>query len=319
MKVIYDGSYEEKTIRVLMGEFMPELLNSDDRLYYLDADLMNCINTMEWAMEHGEKAQNCGIAEANMAGIAAGMASVGFKPIIHSFGPFASRRMFDQVFLSAAYAKNPITVLGSDPGVAAEYNGGTHMPFEDMSLYRAIPESTVIDVTDSVMLKDVLKQTADIPGVKYIRMDRKACVKMYEEGSHFEIGKAIEIKEGADVAIFACGMMVAESLKAAKELEKEGINAAVIDVFTVKPLDEEMVLKYAEKCGCIVTAENHSRIGGLYSAVAELLSAKKPTPIEWVAVDDRFGQVGPMDFLQQQYNLTSDDIVKKAKLAVARK
>lgn len=319
MKIVYDGSLEEKTIRVFMGEFMPELLQSDSRLYYLDADLMNCINTLEWATEHPEKAENCGIAEANMMGIAAGMASEGFRPIVHSFGPFASRRAFDQVFLSAAYSQNPITVIGSDPGVTAEYNGGTHMPFEDMSLYRAIPGATVIDITDIAMLKDVLKQCADIPGVKYLRVDRKAPVKIYEDDSHFEYGKAIEIKEGTDVAIFACGMMVAEAIKASEILAKENISAAVIDAFTVKPIDKDAVLKAAKKCGAIVTAENHNRIGGLFSAVSELLAVEYPIPVDWVAVDDKFGQVGPMDYLQEQYNLTVDEIVRKVKAVIKRK
>lgn len=319
MKIAYDGSLDDKTIRVLMGEFLPELLESDPRLFYLDADLMNCINMLEWSAEHHEKAENCGICEANMMGIAAGMASEGFRPIVHSFGPFASRRAFDQVFLSAAYSQNPITVIGSDPGVTAEYNGGTHMPFEDMSLYRAIPGSTVIDVTDSAMLKDVLKKCADIPGVKYLRVDRKAPVKVYQDGSEFEYGKAIKIKEGSDVAIIACGMMVSQAIKAAEILEKENISASVIDIFTVKPLDEESVLNEAKKCNAIVTAENHNRIGGLYSAVSEFLSATCPTPIEWVAVDDKFGQVGPMPYLQKQYHITVEDIVEKAKAAIARK
>ncbi len=319
MRIVYDGSPEAKTIRVFLGEFLPQLLESDSRLFYLDADLMNCINMLEWSSEHHDKAENCGIAEANMMGIAAGMAAEGFCPIVHSFGPFASRRAFDQVFLSAAYSQNPITVIGSDPGVTAEYNGGTHMPFEDMSLYRAIPGSTVIDITDIAMLTDVLKKCADIPGVKYLRVDRKAPVKIYEDGSSFEYGKAIEAKTGNDVAIFACGMMVSEALKAAEILEKENISASVTDVFTVKPLDGEAVLNAAKTCKAIVTAENHSRIGGLYSAVSELLSAKCPTPIEWVAVDDRFGQVGPMDYLQEQYRLTADEIVRKAKAVIARK
>jgi len=319
MSIIYDGSLEEKTIRVFLGEFLPQLLMEDDRLFYLDADLMSCINTDRWAAEHPEKASNCGIAEANMIGIAAGMALEGFRPIVHSFGPFVSRRAFDQVFLSAAYAKNPITVIGSDPGVSAEYNGGTHMPFEDMSLYRAIPEATVIDITDSVMLSAVLRQCADIPGVKYLRTARRACVRVYSDDTEFSIGRAISLREGCDAAILACGMMVAEALKAAEQLEKEGIHAAVVDMFTVKPLDESAVLRYAEKCGAIVTAENHNRIGGLYSAVSELLAEKSPTPVEWVAVDDRFGQVGPIEYLQEQYALTANEIVRKVKLSVARK
>ena len=157
MNIIYNGE-KDKAFKEVLGATIPRLCEEDDKVIYLDADLMSCIGTAKWAAAHPDRAIDCGIAEANMIGIAAGLSSVGFKPVVHTFGPFASRRVFDQVFLSGAYAKNSITIIGSDPGVCAAYNGGTHMPFEDMALYRAIPDAYVFDITDTAMLEDLLKQ-----------------------------------------------------------------------------------------------------------------------------------------------------------------
>lgn len=319
MKMVYDGSMDPRSFKDALGATITGLLDSDPDVIYLDADLMNCIGTAKYAMAHPDRAIQCGIAEANMVGVASGLAAAGFKPIAHSFGTFASRRCFDQAFLSAGYAKNHVTIIGSDPGVCAAFNGGTHMPFEDMALYRALPGATVIDITDTAMLEDVLRQCVDREGVKYIRVGRKNNAKVYEQGSHFEIGRAIRLREGGDVAIIACGIMVHEAMQAAAELEKEGIQATVLDMFTVKPLDEEALFAAAGQTGAIVTAENHNRVGGLYAAVAEALAGKLPTPVEYVAVEDEFGEVGPQNYLQQRFGLTASRIVEKARRAIARK
>ena len=167
-----------------------------------------------------------------MAGVAAGLAMAGFKPIIHSFGIFASRRCFDQVFLSGGYAKNDMTVLGTDPGVTAAMNGGTHMPFEDVALYRVIPGSTVLEPSDPTCLKSLLKQCVDLSGIKYIRVGRKSMARIYEDGSELPVGKAPVLRDGTDVVIFAAGIMVHEALQAALSLEKQGISAAVVDCYT---------------------------------------------------------------------------------------
>lgn len=255
-----------------------------------------------------------------MTGIAAGMSAVGFKPILHTFGPFASRRIYDQIFLSGGYAGNSVTVIGTDPGVCAAFNGGTHMPFEDMALYRAIPESYVFDITDAAMLENVLEQCKDIHGVKYIRVGRKNNAKMYADGSKFEIGKGIVVKEdGSDAVIFACGIMVAKAMEAAERLAQEDVKVTVVDLFTVKPLDEDIVLAYAQKTGAVVVAENHNKIGGLTSAVSDVLGAKCPVPVEHVAVEDVFGEVGPQDYLEERFGLTAEHIVAKTKAAIARK
>lgn len=297
MKTVYTGEKDARSFKDVLGGTIVWLLDNDPDVIYLDADLMRCIGTYDYFKKHPDRAVNCGVAEANMAGVAAGLSAAGFKPIAHTFGPFASRRCFDQVFLSAGYGDNPITMIGSDPGVCAAFNGGTHMPFEDMALYRAISGATVMDVTDAAMLEDVLKQSVNRPGVKYIRVGRKNNARMYAEGSRFEIGRAIEL--GTDVTLIACGVMVHEAMQAANALAQMGIDAGVVDMFTVKPLDEETVERCARETGAIVTCENHNRIGGLTDAVAQTLALRCPVPLEHVAVEDEFGEVGPQDYLQK--------------------
>ncbi len=319
MKIVYDGSMDPRLCKAVLGETIPAMAAEDPDLIYLDADLMNCIGTAKWAAANPDRAVNCGIAEANMIGVAAGLASAGFKPIVHTFGPFASRRCYDQLFLSAGYAKNDITVIGTDPGVTATLNGGTHMPFEDVALYRALPGSTIIDVTDPAMLISVLHQCKDRPGVKYIRVGRKSYARVYEDGSELPIGKAVTLREGTDLVIFACGIMVHEALQAAAALEKEGISAAVLDMFTIKPLDVEAVVAWAEKTGAVVVAENHNRFGGLCSAVSEVLAERCPTPAAFVAVEDQFGEVGPQAYLQERFGLTAAHIEEAARSVLKRK
>ena len=313
MSVVYNGEKDALLAKDVLGKTIPEICESDDKAIYLDADLMNCIGTLKWGMAHPEKAIDCGIAEANMMGVAAGLASAGFKPIVHTFGPFASRRSFDQVFLSAGYAKNDITVIGTDPGVTAALNGGTHMPFEDVALYRTIPTATVLEPSDTSMLEKLLKQCVNRPGVKYIRVGRKDLAKIYSDDFEPTIGKAEVLRDGNDVAIFAAGIMLKEAMEAAKELEKEGISAAVIDCFSIKPLDAETVAKYAAKCGKVVVAENHSKHGGLYSAVLEVLAENCPVKAACVAVEDEFGEVGPQNYLQERFKLTSAHIIEQVK------
>ena len=306
MEIVYNGQKDSRNFKDVIGATIGQLLKDDPDVAWLDADLMSCSSTNKLPTEDG-RVINCGIAEANMAGIAAGMSAAGMKPYIHTFGPFASRRCYDQVFLSAGYAQNPITVIGTDPGITAAFNGGTHMPFEDVALYRALPNATIIDITDVPMLVDVLKQAKDLPGVKYIRVPRKESYPVYAEGSHFTVGKANVVREGKDAVIIACGIMVHEALQAAEMLEKQGISAAVIDVFTIKPLDAELVRAYARKTGVVVTAENHNKIGGLTSAVQDAICGMA-LKFGYVAIEDEFGEVGPQDYLRKRFDLTCDHI-----------
>ena len=317
--IIYDGKNEIKTHKDVFSETIREIAAEDPAVVYLDADLMNSSGTMKFAQENKKQALNCGVQESNMVGIAAGLSSVGKKPYIHSFGPFASRRCYDQVFLSVAYAKNSVRIFGSDPGVTAAFNGGTHMPFEDMALMRAVPESTVIDITDGVMLTKVLKLVKDRPGLTYIRSTRKNYRTMFREDSDFEIGKGIILRDGTEATVFACGLMAGEAMEAAQILEKEGISLRVVNIFTVKPIDSELIIRCAKETGAIVTAENHNVIGGLGSAVADVLVQNYPAPMEFVGVKDEFGEVGPQEYLMERFGLLAADIVKSVKTVIKRK
>ena len=193
------------------------------------------------------------------------------------------------------------------------------MPFEDVALYRALPGATVIDVTDPTMLISVLRQCKDRKGVKYIRVGRKQYARVYEDGTETPIGKAITLCEGTDVVIFAVGVLIHEALQAAAELEKEGISAAVVDMFTIKPLDAEAVVDWAKKTGAVVVAENHNRNGGLFSAVSEVLAQNCPTPAEVVAVEDEFGEVGPQSYLQERFGLTAAHVAEAVRTVLKRK
>lgn len=318
-KVEFTGQKEKRLMKEAFAAAIARVTAADPKVVYLDADLMGAIGTKKWADENPKQAFNMGIAESNMAGVAAGLSAAGLKPVTHTFGCFSSRRAFDQAFMSIGYAKNSAVMIGSDPGVTASFNGGTHMPFEDMALYRAVPGATVIDITDSVMLDSLLPKLVDRPGVNYVRFGRKEATAVYAPGADFEIGKAAVLRDGTDVAILACGLLVGEAMLAARQLEAEGISAAVLDMYSVKPIDAEAVVAYARKTGAIVTAENHNVIGGLSSAVADVLVRQFPVPLESVAVNDEFGEVGPQDYLQKRFGLTAEQVVAKAKAVIARK
>lgn len=318
-KIVYTGANDPRTFKEVIGGTITSLLDTDPDVIYVDADLMSTIGTYKYHQEHPDRAINMGVSEANMMGVAGGLAAAGFKPIAHTFGPFASRRCYDQVFLAAGYAGNDITVVGTDPGVCAAFNGGTHMPFEDVALYRAIPSATIFDITDTVMFENILRQAVNLPGVKYLRVGRKTAAKVYEEGSQFKVGQAITLREGKDLTIVAAGIMVHEALQAAQTLAEEGIQAEVIDMFTIKPLDETTLLASAKKTGAVLVTENHNKIGGLYAAVCEVLSRELPTPSDCVAVNDEYGEVGPQDYLQKRFGLTAENIVDTAKKLLKKK
>lgn len=318
-KVCTEFTTEKHAMRDTYCAVMIDMAKNNENIVALDADLMNSIGMVPFAKEFPERTFNCGIQEANMIGVAAGLSSMGKIPYAHTFGTFASRRVADQVFVSCAFARANVRIIGSDPGVTAAFNGGTHMPFEDMGIMRGIPGVTVIEPTDSVMLEDMLRQLEKEYGVYYVRLSRKNAVKIYEDGSRFEIGRAAMLREGRDVTLIASGIMTAEALKASEELQKEGISAEVVDMFTIKPIDRECVVRAARKTGAVVTAENHNIINGLGSAVAEVLGEEAPVPLERVGVHDEFGEVGSVDYLKERFGLTAENIVEKAKKAIARK
>lgn len=298
---------------------LDEMFARDERLVYMDCALARASGAPLLYQKYGDRAIDCGIQEANMVGTAAGMSIAGKVPFIHTFSIFIARRACDQLFLSGSYNKANVKCLATDPGVSATTNGGTHMPFEDMSIIRAFPEMTLLDAGDPVQLRSLLEQMADTYGMMYCRIPRSFGFTIYDEGAEFKIGKANLLREGSDVTIIASGIELADALEAAELLEKEGISARVVDMFTIKPLDEAMVLESAEKTGAIVTAENANIIGGLGSAVAEVLGEKRPTPMERVGVKDLFGEVGSFDYLKRRFNLTGADIAAACRRVIARK
>lgn len=310
---------DEKEVRQVMAAGLVEAARKDDRIVVLDADLMSCHSTKCFLEAFPERFINVGIAEANLIGVAAGMAAFGKIPFAFSFAPFATRRCYDQIFISVAYSKLPVKIVGSDPGVMAEANGGTHMPFEDMSIMRAIPKMVCFEPTDATMLAKALPQIIDYPGAVYIRMFRKKAEKIYDDSLDFELGKAVTLKEGKDVTLVASGIMVGRALKAAEELATEGITARVVNVHTWKPIDEDAIVESVKATGAVVTCENHSTYGGLGSAVAEVVVEKCPAPMEFIGVKNSFGEVGKEAYLSEKFGLTVADIVAAAKKAIARK
>lgn len=316
-----DHGVSMQTMAQVYADTITELMEKNKDIIELEADLGACImgGKMDEIDKYPNQLINCGIQEANMVGTACGLSAAGKIPFAHSFAPFIARRANDQIFISGCYSDANVKLIGSDPGIMAAYNGGTHMPFEDVAALRAFPTLTIVEPTDGIMLRSLIRQLAEKKGMYYVRCSRKAAVQIYEEGSEFEIGKANVIKNGTDVTIIAAGIMVAEALKAAQMLEEDGISARVVDMFTIKPFDEEMVCKCAEETGAIVTAENHSIYNGLGSAVCEVVAENIPIPVEKIGVQDVFGEVGDMEYLKKRFHLTAEDIVIKAKAAVARK
>ena len=301
---------------------MMRLMGENPDVMELEADLGVCIlggGYKEMEETYPGQLFNCGIQEANMVGVACGLSAVGKVPFCHTFSPFLARRANDQIFISACYAGANIRLVGSDPGVMAAFNGGTHMPFEDVAAVRAFPGLTIVEPTDSAMLVNLLEQLVTLKGVYYLRMARKHMAKIYQDGSTFTIGKGCVIREGSDATIVASGLMVADAVEAADMLAAQGLHARVVDMFTIKPIDGELLTVCARETGAVVTAENHNVIGGLGSAVCEVLSSTCPVPVERVGVQDRFGEVGPIDYLKETLGLTPAAIAEAVKRAVARK
>ena len=310
---------KDSEMRAVYAATLEKLIQKDSKVVALDADLMRAIGTFGLLEKYPDNLFDCGIAEANMVGVAAGLSTEGFIPFVHSFGCFVARRALDQIFMSCAYAKQNVKIIGSDPGVVAALNGGTHTPNEDIAALRAIPEMTIVDMCDSVMAADLLPQIAETYGTFFIRYPRTSIPRVYDEKMHFKLGEAVTLREGRDLTIIASGIEVSEALIAADELAKEGIECRVLDMFTIKPLDKETIIAAAKETGAIVTAENHNLNGGLGSAVAECLAESCPIPMERVANQDRFGDVGSLRYLMEEYGLTAKFIVEKAKKVLERK
>ena len=308
-KLAEDRSVKGRELRMSVVETLQDMMKTDDKVVALEADLGGASGFTKIQKSNPDRFVQCGIAEANMVGVSAGLSVTGFKPFMHTFGPFATRRVFDQIFLSGAYAHNTLNIYGSDPGFTVGPNGGTHTTWEDVALMRAIPNAVVCDAADDVQCEWIIREFAKSEGIHYVRANRKNVRNVYAPGSTFELGKGNVLKEGNDVAIIAAGQLVSEALDCAEKLEKEGISCEVIDMFTIKPLDKELVLKAIEGKKAVVTFENHSITGGLGAAVAEVI-AESNTAVNFKrhGVDELFGQVGTPDFLQKEFKLTASDL-----------
>lgn len=305
MELRYTGEKPEREVFQVFNDVMRELIEEDSKVVYLDADLMGSLKTNELWRKYPNNVFNTGIQESNMIGVACGLYLNGYKPYVHTFSPFASRRVFDQVFLSIAYAKKSVRIVASDAGIMATHNGGTHMCFEDIAMMCSVPEACVVDISDPTMLKEFLRITKDRPGLSYIRTPRRDLPDIYIDGTLFEEGKGKILREGTDVTMIGAGIMVATCLDAAEMLAKKNISVRVIDIVTIKPIDKQLVVESAEKTRFIITAENANIIGGLGSAVASILAKEKPTRVIPIGISDCFGRVGNESFLRETYGLTA--------------
>ena len=304
----------EKTLmRDVLVDFLRKTMTTNPKVVVVDADLAKCAGTIALEKEFPDRALNVGIAEANMAGIAAGLSTYGYIPFITSFAPFASRRIADQAMISICYAKQIIKIVGTDPGIAAQLNGGTHMPFEDMAIYRAIPDILLYEPTDAAELNAALPKILDYPKPVYIRMHRKNPRLLHDSDCKFDLMRAEVLREGIDITFVASGIMVETALDAAAELEKEEISAEVICCPVWKPLDTQTIINSFKKTGCALTLENHNVNGGLGSAVAEAAAENYPVPMYRIGVREKFGEVGKVDYLRKVYNLEVSDVVEHAK------
>lgn len=311
---------EQREMRAVYSETLCQLAEADPCIVLLEADLMRASGTQAFKDRFPERTFNVGVAEANMVGIASGLSTTGKIPFANTFASFAARRTFDQFFLSANYARLNVKLVGTDPGVTAALNGGTHMAFEDSGIMRTIPKLVIFEPSDPVSLRELVKKAAKHQGCTYMRLHRGVSDVLYPENETFELGKGKFLQEGTDVALVAVGaVMVNEALKAARLLQQEGISAAVVDMHTIKPIDRELVLALAERCGAFVTCENHQITNGLGSAVAEVLSEDLPTPLLRVGVKDLFGEVGSVDYLKERFGLTAEAIWSHAKQVMSLK
>jgi transketolase len=299
-------------IRDAYGKALAEL-SKNEKVMVLDADLAKATKTIEFKKVCPERFLDMGISEQDMMGTAAGLAISGKIPFASTFAVFAVGRAFEQIRNSICYPKLNVKIAATHAGITVGPDGGTHQSIEDIALMRSLPNMVVLNPADDVETKAIINAAAEYYGPVYIRLSRMSVPTIHNENYKFEIGKGEILKEGSYVAIIATGIMVEKALRAAEKLKDEGINATVVNIATIKPLDKELIVKVAKETGKVVTVEEHSVIGGLGSAVCEVLSQELPTKTKIIGVKDTFGQSGTPDELLEHYGLTVDDIVKTVK------
>ncbi len=299
--------------RESFGKALVELGKENENVVVLTADLAGATKTSLFEKEFPDRFINVGIAEQNMIGISAGLATTGKIPFASTFAMFAAGRAYDQIRNSVAYPKLNVKICGTHAGVTVGEDGATHQMLEDLSLMRSIPNMTVLCTSDDVQTKWAIKEMAKIDGPVYIRLARVATPVIYDKNQKFEIGKMVQIGDGTDATVFATGVEVAEALKAKEELEKENINIRVVDVHTIKPIDREMIIKCAKETKKLITIEDHSVIGGLGTAVCEVLSEEYPTKVVRMGMQDKFGKSGKAEQLLKYFKLDSEAIIEQVK------
>ena len=298
--------------REAYGDALVEF-GANEKIVVLDADLAEATKTVKFKKAYPERFFDCGIAEGNMVGTAAGLAAAGMIPFCSSFAMFTAGRAFEQIRNSVGYPHLNVKIGATHGGISVGEDGASHQCCEDFALMRSIPGMTVICPADGVEAEAAVKAAYEMDGPVYLRFGRLAIPVFHEEGFNFQIGKGEVLRDGTDVAIIANGLLVYEAIQAGEQLAEMGINAMVINMATIKPLDEELVLAAAKKCGKVITCEEHSVIGGLGEAVCSLLSEKMPTPVKRIGVNDEFGHSGPAVPLLKQFGLSAEHIVEVAK------
>ena len=301
------------------GKALVELGQKNDKVIVFDADLAAATKTGMFKKEFPERFIDCGIAEGNMMGVAAGMATAGYTVFASSFAMFAAGRAFEQVRNTIGYPHINVKIGATHAGISVGEDGASHQCCEDIALMRTIPGMTIINPADDIEARLAVMAAAETDGPVYMRFGRLAVPRIFDENYKFEIGKGVYLKEGKDVTIIATGLMVERALQAAEQLKAEGIDAAVINMATIKPIDRDIIVDAAKKTGAIVTAEEHSVIGGLGEAVAGVVAETTPVPVLRVGVEDTFGKSGPALELLEIFGLNAENICKKAKQAIENK
>ena len=310
---------KKQATRDAYGEALVEIGAKYDNLIVLDADLSCATKTGTFKKQYPERFFNCGIAEQNLIGVATGLTIAGKLVFCSSFAMFAAGRAFEQVRNAVGYPHNNVKIAATHAGPSVGEDGATHQCNEDIALMRTIPGMTILSPADGNEAKACVRAAAEFDGPVYLRFGRMPVPMIFDDDYKIEIGKGVTLKDGSDVTIIANGLMVGMALEAAETLKEEGISARVINIHTIKPLDEELVIKAAKETGAVVTAEEHSVIGGLGGAVAETLASTYPVPVLRVGVEDKFGTSAPAAEVLKAYGLTAENIVAKAKQAIALK
>lgn len=308
-----------KATREAYGNALAKIGKENSNIIVLDADLSKSTKTDTFKKECPERFFNVGIAEQNLISVGAGLAAAGKIPFVSSFAMFATGRAFEQIRNAVCYPKLNVKVCATHAGITVGEDGATHQSLEDISCMRVLPNMTVIVPADEKETESVIRWAADYNGPVYVRLGRAGVEDVTADGYTFTPGKSNQLKDGSDVTIIACGALVGPAVEAAKKLEADHISARVINMASIKPIDIEAIIKAAQETGAIVTAEEHNILGGLGSAVSEVVVAHKPVPIEFVGVKDTFGESGTPKELMEKYGLTAEDIVEAVKKVVTRK